>query len=325
MRRREFIAGLGGAAAVWPAVARAQLSLQPAIGYLSGGKESSGARLAVDFRRGLGETGYVDGRNVEILYRYAEAQYERVTPMAVELVRRQVTVIVAVAGTASVLAAKSATVSIPIVLANGADPVALGLVASLNRPGRNITGVSFLTTAITGKRLELLRATVPTAASVGYLINPTQPNVEDLIREAEQAAHGVHLIVLNAGTPQEIETALSQLRSLQIGALLVDADPLFTALREQIVGLTGRLSVPAMYAYHEYVEVGGLMSYGTSLSEAYRLVGTYAGRVLKGEKPADLPVQQSTKVDLVINLKTAKSLGLTFPLSLLARADEVIE
>jgi putative tryptophan/tyrosine transport system substrate-binding protein len=247
--------------------------------------------------------------------------------MAVELVRRQVTVIVAVAGTASVLAAKSATMSIPIVFANGADPVALGLVASLNRPGRNITGVSFLTTAITGKRLELLRATVPTAASVGYLINPTQPNVEDLIREAEQAAHvlGVHLIVLNAGTPQEIETALSQLRSLQIGALLVDADPLFTGLREQIVGLTGRLSVPAMYAYHEYVEADGLMSYGTSLSEAYRLVGAYAGRVLKGEKPADLPVQQSTKVELVINMKTAKALGLTFPLSLLARADEVIE
>jgi putative tryptophan/tyrosine transport system substrate-binding protein len=203
VRRREFIAGLGGTVA-WPLVAQAQQRPMPVIGYLSAGKESAGARLAADFRRGLGETGYVDGRNVEILYRFAEAQYERAPTMAVDLVRRQVTVIVAFAGTASVLAAKSATASIPIVFANGADPVELGLVASLNRPGRNITGVTFLTFALTGKRLELLHATVPTAASVGYLINPTLPTVEDAVKEAEQAASvlGVRLIILNARTLQ---------------------------------------------------------------------------------------------------------------------------
>lgn len=325
MKRREFIAGLGAAA--WPVGARAQ-QLMPAVGYLSANIESASRATTAAFRQGLGEIGYVEGQNVELIYRWADAQYDRVPGLAGDLVRRGVAVIVATGGAGPALAAKSATATIPIVFAHGADPVLIGLVASFNRPGGNVTGVSFLTVALTAKRLELLREIVPAATSIGYLVNPAQtPIVEASMREAEIAARtlGVRLVVLNASASGDIELAFTTLVEQRIGAVLVDADPFLFAQSDHLAALAARHAVPAIYAFREAVEAGGLMTYGASLSDAYRLAGSYTGRILSGEKPAELPIQQYTKVEFIINLKTAKALGLTFPLNLLGRADEVIE
>jgi putative ABC transport system substrate-binding protein len=322
MKRREFIAGLGSAAA-WPVVARAQRPAQPVIGYLSPGTGVP----STNFVQGLNEQGYVEGRNVEILYRSAENRYDRLPALAAELVRRRVAVIFADANPASALAAKKATGTIPIIFTTGADPVAVGLVVSLNRPGSNITGVSFLTTELTAKRLELLREILPTATSIGFLINPSGTGAEAEMREAETAARilAVRLSIANASTPSEIDQAFAILAGQRVGALLVGSTPFFTTQRDQVAALATHHSLPAIYNTRTNVEAGGLMSYGASISDAHRLAGTYVGRVLKGEKPADLPVQQSTKFELVINLKTAKALGLTIPETLLATADEVIQ
>jgi len=325
MRRREFIAGLGSAAA-WPVVARAQ-QVAPVVGFLSVASETGG--YAAAFRRGLSEEGYVEGRNVEVLYRYAEFQNERLPSLAAELVRHPVAVIYTTGGQASMLAAKAATTVIPIIFVTGTDPVQLGLVASLGRPTSNLTGVYFLDQAVNAKRVQLLHEVVPGASTIGFLVNPTSPSiqVDPEIREAENAARilGLRLVILNASTPVEIEAAFTKIADQRIDALLVLADALFTLQRHQLAALATRFAVPVIYPYREPVEAGGLMSYGASLFDAHRLAGTYVGRVLKGEKPADLPVQQAAKVEMVINLKTAKALGLTFPITLLGRADEVIE
>jgi putative tryptophan/tyrosine transport system substrate-binding protein len=324
MKRRELIAGLGSAVA-WPLAARAQQPATPVIGFLSG--LSDAGPTATAFRQGLGELGYVDGRNVEILHRSADGVYERLPELARDLVNRRVAVILASVPVSAVLAAKSATATTPIVFVNGIDPVDLGLVASLNRPSGNITGVNFLVTLLTAKRLDLLNRLAPAATSVGFLVNPTNLATEAQIREAESAARnlGVRLVILHASTPGDIETAFASLVGQQISALLGGADALLFSQRRQIAALAIRHAIPAIYEFREFVEAGGLMSYGTDLANADRLAGTYAGRILKGEKPADLPVQQSTKVEFVINLKTANALGLMVPPTLLAIADEVIE
>jgi putative ABC transport system substrate-binding protein len=288
-----------------------------------------GARvLTAAFLRGLGEQGYVEGRNVEILYQWAENRYDRLPMLAAVLVRRPVAVIFSGGGSGVALNAKSATSTIPIVFAaSGGDPVDLGLVASLNRPGGNVTGVSILTTELLTKRLELLREIVPATTLISFLVNPTNPAVGFSNKEAEIAARtlGVSLVTLNASTPSEIEAAFSTLAMRRISALLVDGNPLWTIQRNQLAVLAARHAVAAIYPVRDIVEAGGLVSYGASISDAYRLAGTYVGRILRGEKPSDLPVQQSVRIELVLNLKTAKALGLSFPLTLLARADEVIE
>jgi putative ABC transport system substrate-binding protein len=326
MRRREFIAGLGGVA-VWPLAARAQQPALREIGYLSGGLADTSAGTLAAFRKGLREQGYAEERDIEILYRWAETQYDQLPAMATDLVRHDVAVIVTTNGNAAALAAKSATKTIPIVFQIGGDPVELGLVASLNRPGSNVTGVTFLAQELTIKRLELLRETVPTALPIGFLINSTDPGWEARMKAVETAARrlGVGLVIQKASTPSEIEAAYAIFVGQRIGAVLVDADPLFFAQREQLVALAARHAVPAIYHVREIVEAGGLMSYGAKVSDAYRLAGSYAGRILKGEKPADLPVQQSTRIETVVNLRAAKALGLEVPTATLLRADEVIE
>jgi putative ABC transport system substrate-binding protein len=325
MRRREFIAGLGAAA--WPVVAQAQRPKKLVIGYLN---STTGAdqRFTEAFRQGLSDLGYVEGQNISIEYYWLGGQYDRLTALTADLVRRQTDVIVATGGTATARAAKSATATIPIVFLAGGDPVEVGLVASLNRPGGNATGVAILTTALTAKRLELLHELVPAATPIGFLVNPANPTVfKAEMMEAETAARtlGVRLATLNASTLREIEAAFEMPIGQQIGALLTSGDPLWTVQRAPLAALTARHGVPAIYAVRDIVNAGGLMSYGASISDAYRLVGTYAARILKGEVPADLPVQQATKLELVINLKTAKALGLTIPETLLATADEVIQ
>jgi putative ABC transport system substrate-binding protein len=326
MRRREFIAGLGSAVA-WPLAARAQQPVVPVIGWLSAGTESALRLPSAAFHQGLGELGYVEGRNVEILYRWAETRYDQLRALAADLVHRRVAVIVATAGVVPALAARSAAATIPIVFAFGGDPVGRGLVASLNRPGGNVTGATFLTRELLAKRLELLHEMVPAVTSIGYLVNPTSPTVDDKKREAEIAAHvlGVRLVILNASTPSEIDKAFTTLVGRRIGALVADSDALFYNQGGQLGTLAARHAVPAIYPFREAVESGGLMSYGASFSDAFRLAGTYTGRILKGEKPAELPVQQSTRIETVLNLKTAKALGLTIPETLLATADEVIQ
>jgi putative ABC transport system substrate-binding protein len=323
MRRRDFIAGLSLAAA-WPVAARAQQTALPVIGFLD--VAATAAHLTAAFNRGLGEQGYVDGRNVEILLRYTET-YARLPALAEELVRTPVAVIFTSGGPASALAAKSATTTIPIVFANGADPVELGLVGSLNRPGGNITGVTFLVQTLLAKRLELLHKIATAVESIGLLVNPTGPQAALDTKEAETAARvlGVRLVIRNASTPTEIEAAFARFNEQRVGAVLVGGDPFFFIQREQLTALAARPSVPAIYPLREYVEAGGLMSYGASQADAFRLGGVYVGQILNGAKPADLPVQQSTKLELVINQKTAKALGLTIPETLLATADEVIE
>jgi putative tryptophan/tyrosine transport system substrate-binding protein len=327
MRRREFIAALGGAAA-WPLAARAQQRALPMIGYLNSSTESNAQHFTAAFRRGLSELGYVDGQNVSIEYRWMEGQYDRLAALAADLVHRRVAVIVATGGTATARAAKLATATIPIVFLSGGDPVEVGLVASLNRPGGNVTGAAILTKALTAKRLELLHELVPAATRIGFLVNPTNPTVlKAEIMEAEAAARalGLHLVILNAGTLGELEAAFEAQIGQRIEVLTTSGDPLWTIQRVRLAALTARHAVPAIFAVREIVDAGGLMSYGASISDAYRLVGNYAGRILKGEKAADLPVQLATKLELIINLTTAKALGLTIPETLLATADEVIQ
>jgi putative ABC transport system substrate-binding protein len=328
MRRRSFIAGLGSAAA-WPFAARAQQPALPVIGYLDGAGEADVAAIALRaaFRNGLGEQGYVEGRNVEILYRYADAHYDSLPALAADLVGRGVDVIVAVSGGLPARAAKAATARIPVVFANGGDPVSNGLVASLNRPGGNVTGVSFLTTELLEKRLELLHELVPSASSIGYLDNPTNP-ISPVRRGAlEKAARllGVRMIFAEASTPEEVEPAVATLAAQGIGALYAGTDLLFALNGPKVVALAARYRMPAIYHVLTSVYVGGFIGYVTDLADAWRTAGRYTGRILKGENPADLPVQRSTKVQLIINMKTAKALGLTVPLPLLGRADEVIE
>jgi putative ABC transport system substrate-binding protein len=326
MRRREFITLLGGAAAAWPVAARAQQPI-PVIGFLAGGSAiDQGSREVGPFRQGLRETGYIEGQNVAIEFHFAEFQYDKLPAMAGELASRQVAVITST-DIASTIAAKKATTTIPIVFTFGADPVQLGLVASLNRPAGNLTGVSFLSNSLIAKLFELLHEVVPSAASIGFLVNPTNPNVESDMRNVQVAADalGPKLLVLKASTDSEIEAAFATAVQQRVAALFVDADPFLTSRREQIVALAARHALPTIYAWREFAMAGGLMSYGTSLSDAVRLAGVYVGRILKGAKAADLPIQQAVKVELVINLKTAKALGLTIPLALLTRADELIE
>ena len=326
IERRDFITLLGGTAA-WPFVAQAQQSTVPVIGFLGSESADSSADRLRGFRQGLGETEYVEGRNAAIEYLWADGQYERLPALAADLVRRQVAVIAA-AGVPVALLAKRATTAIPIVFTTAGDPVALGLVASLNRPGGNLTGVTNLNVEVGPKRLEILRELAPTATIIALLINPTNPIGETQSRDLQAAARtlGLQLHVLQASTERDFDTVFATLIQLRVGALVISPDIFFTARSEQLATLTVRHAVPTISSEgRKFVLAGGLMSYGGSLTDAYRLAGIYAGRILKGEKPTDLPVQQSTKVELIINLKTAKALGLTVPSSLLARADEVIE
>jgi putative tryptophan/tyrosine transport system substrate-binding protein len=328
MKRREFLTLLGGAAATWPLAARAQQPAMPVVGFLSPTSPNSRAELIAAFHQGLAEVGYVEGRNVAIEYRWAKDQNEQLPFMAADLVQRRVSVIVAIDGTAAALAAKAATSTIPIVFIVGADPVELGLVASLGRPGGNITGVGALAVGTAAKRLQLLHELVPAAAGIAFLRNPTNPYFSALeTRELQAAATvlGVRLLLLNASSPHEIEVAFANLVAQRAGAFLLGTDPFFMTARDQLVALANRHTVPAIYPFREDAAAGGLVSYGASNRDAFRLVGGYTGRILSGDRPADLPVQQVTRIEMAINLKTANALGLTVPLPLLARADEVIE
>jgi len=326
MRRREFISLLGGAA-VWPLAARAQQAALPVIGLLSSRSPDDSARFLAAFRHGLNETGYVEGQNVAIEYRWAQGRYDQLPSLADDLARRRVTVIVAPESSPGALVAKAATSTIPIVFHVGVDPVALGIVPSLSRPGGNITGVASLDVEVGPKRLELLHELVPSATVIALLVNPASPIAEALATNAHSAARtlGLELHVLHASAERDFDTVFANLRQLRAGGLVIGSDVFFNTQSRRLAALAVHFAVPAIYQYREFVEAGGLMSYGGSLTDPYRLIGLYTGRILKGEKPADLPVQQSTKVELIINLKTARALGLTAPITLLGRADEVIE
>jgi putative ABC transport system substrate-binding protein len=326
MRRREFIAGLGSAAA-WPVVARAQQAAVPVIGWLSAGSADDDYKnRIVPFLQGLKETGYVEGQNVAVEYRYAENQYDRLPALAADLVRRRVAVIAA-GGTPAALAAKAATTIIPIVFGTGGDPVALGLVASLNRPGGNLTGSALLESELAPKRLQLLRELIPDAAVFGVLADSSFPANQSTIADLQAGARtlGLQLILVNATTDSDLEPAFASFSQQHVGAVFVNISNFFNRRTEQLAALAARHALPAIFTLHEFALAGGLMSYGSSLGSVYHQVGIYTGRILKGEKPADLPVVQATKFELVVNLKTAKVLGLTIPETLLATADEVIQ
>jgi putative ABC transport system substrate-binding protein len=330
--RRNFIRLVGGAAAApsivcWPFAVRAQQPALPVIGFLGPGSAESDAYRLTAFRQGLKETGFVEGGNVAIEYRWAEGHYDRLPALATDLVHRQVAVIAA-SSTPAALAARAATTTIPIVFELAGDPVKLGLVASLNRPGGNVTGISQLSEEVLPKRLELLHELLPAAHVFALLVNPTDPAVaEPQTRRAQSVANtlGLELHVLNASSEHDFDTVFAKLIELRVSALVISGDAFFSSQSTQLAALTANHAVPAVYQHRDFADAGGLMSYGSSITDTHRLAGTYAGRVLKGDKPADLPVQQSTKVELFLNLKTAKALGISVPLSLLGRADEVIE
>jgi putative ABC transport system substrate-binding protein len=325
MKRRDFITLLGAAAA-WPLAARGQQPAMPVIGYLSARSPEDTTHLVAAFRRGLVENGYVEGQNVAIQYRWALGQVDRLPVLAAELADRSVAILVATGGPSAALAAKAATSTIPIVFSTG-DPVKAGLVASYNRPGGNTTGINLLTDTMEPKRLGLLHELVPQAATIGFLLNPDYPSAEDQSKDMLEAARaiGVHIHVLRANTNSEIEAAFETVAQDRIGALAVAASPFFDTRRDTLVALAARHAVPTMYHFREFAAAGGLMSYGIDPVDAYRQVGVYAGRILKGAKPADLPVLQPTKFEFVINLKTAKTLGLEIPARLISFVDEVIE
>jgi ABC-type uncharacterized transport system substrate-binding protein len=327
MKRRAFITLLAGAAVAWPLAARAQQPATPVIGYLNAFSAQGAAKQLAPFLKGLGENGYVEGRNVAIEYRWAESQFDRLPAMMADLVHRQVAVIAATT-TPAALAAKTVTTTIPVVFETGTDPVRLGLVASLNRPGGNVTGITNLSVEIGPKRLELLHELVPAARVIGLLVNQADTALAQAQSRAIQSAAdtlGLELQVLNASSEHDFDAAFASLIRLRAGGLVIGAHSVFTRSMEQLANLTVRYSVPAVYLYREFAAAGGLASYGPDITESYRMAGIYTGRILKGEKPADLPVQQVTKVGLHINLKTAKALGITVPLPLSGRADELIE
>jgi len=326
IERRKFLVTLGGAAAAWPLAAVAQQPTMPIIGFLRDTPLADATHLVASFRQGLKETGFIEGQNVALEYRSAEDQPDRLPALIADLVRRQVALIVG--NTVSSLAAKAATTTVPIVFVSGNDPVINGLVPNLNRPGGNTTGVSFLSSASVTKRLELLRQLAPKAAAIAMLVGSNlAPDTERELRDVQAAVHasGQELIVVEAASDRDIEGAFATFAQRGAGALFIGSSPIFNSRRERVAALAVRHALPATYSLREFATAGGLMSYGTSITDAYRLAGTYASRILKGEKPADLPVQQSTKFDFVINLRTAKALGLEIPDKLLALADEVIE
>ena len=328
MKRREFITLLGGAAAVLPLTARSQQRAMPVIGFLNPGSLETRRELIAAFHQGLAEAGYVEGKNVGIEYRWAEGRNDRLPALAADLVQHRVAVIVAADGTAAAVAAKAATPTIPIVFMVGADPVELGFVESLARPGGNMTRVSALAVGTVAKRLQLVHELMPVTEEIAFLRNPTNPNFSALeTRELQGAAVvlGVRLLLLNASSPPEIEEAFANIVAQRAGAFLLGTDPFFISARDQLVTLANRYRIPAIYPFREDVVAGGLISYGSSNRDSFRLAGDYAGRILSGNQPANLPVQQVTKIEMAVNLKTAQTLGLTVPLPLLGRADEVIE
>jgi putative tryptophan/tyrosine transport system substrate-binding protein len=327
MRRRNFIAGLASTTAAWPVRARGQQRARPMIGFLSSAAPGPFKQFVEAFRRGLNETGFIEDQNVTIDYRWAEGRFDRLPALATDLVQRNVAVITATGGPPSALAAKAATSTIPIVFNVASDPIKLGLVASLNHPGGNATGVNLFSVAVEPKKLEFLHELVPKTPIIGVFVNPRNTNAETIVAEVESAARtlGLQINVVKVSTTDEFGVAFTSLVQQTAGALLVAADPFFTAQREMLVALAAQYTIPAIYEWREFAVAGGLMSYGTNLSEAYHQVGVYTGRILKGEQPSDLPVVQPTKFDLVINLKTVRALGLDMPAKLLALADEVIE
>jgi len=325
--RRRFISAIGGAAAVWPRTALAQQTAMPVIGFLGSGSPGPYAPIVKGFRDGLGQTGFIEGQNVAIEYRWAEGQYDRLPALAAELVGRQVSVLFPNGGIPPALAAKAATTTIPIVFVMGSDPLKAAVVMNFNRPEGNVTGVSFLINSLGTKRVELLSQMVPKASTIGILANPTNPDAEIETRDAQAAAQalGRKLLIVKAGAESDFEAAFATLTDQRAGALAVAGDPFFVAQRDQLLALAARHKMPAIYVVREYPAAGGLMSYGTSITDANRQAGVYVGSILKGAKPADLPVIQSTKFELVLNLRTARALGLDVPPTLLAIADEVIE
>ena len=326
MRRREFITLLGVTVAAWPLIARAQQPAMPVIGFIRNTSANASANLVAAFRRGLTEAGYIEGQNIAVEYRWAENQDERLPGLAADLVRRQCAVIIA-GGNGAALAVKAATATIPIVFSTGDDPIAIGLVASLHRPEGNVTGIYFYTDVLESKQLDLLREAVPKATVIGVLVNPTSLASVAQARDAQAAARalGQQIHIVNVNSEREIDPAFATLVQHEVGGILIAGNALFTGQRNRLVALAAQHSLPVIYYGREFVDAGGLMSYGASMTDAYRQVGNYAGRILKGAKPADLPVQTPTKFELIINLKTAKTLGLTVPPTLLTHADEVIE
>jgi putative tryptophan/tyrosine transport system substrate-binding protein len=325
VRRRDFITLLGIAVAAWPLAARAQQQPMPVIGYLDAGSAAERTRQVAAFRKGLGEAGYQEGQNVVLELRWAEGQYERFGELAADLVRRRVSVIATPGSAAAALAAKAATATIPIVFGVGSDPVQEGLVASLNRPGGNVTGINFFTVELVAKRTQLLRELVPAAKRLAVLVNPTDPEGYQTLRDAQAAAGGQQIVAIEVASGRDIDAAFTRMAREQVDALFVAPGTFFNTRRVQLAILAARHALPAIYSVRAYPEVGGLISYGTDVLDAFRQVGVYTARILKGARPADLPVVQSTKFELVINLNTARALGLDVPATLLARADEVIE